>query len=724
MDFDNGFSLDRNFSRSNSCPFVCDVNSLAWGVCGDTYNQHNDTSFRELLFVSGNQSVTVHAFRRPNSTANQPTLQDNFGKGRWVEWGPSATSVYNLEEVEPSNLSCEAPGCVEDEYMTGGNREISHGMHKEGGDGESLRGVGSKRWLRSFLTRAETFKSDGDCWTRFPEKASFPGSAKVVSFTIFDGNLSHLEVPARGTSVSVEENRQETVLDLKKGLPANSHLASSSLNFQSDVLPDLLGIDNNISFKCTRVFSRNSHDLLGFFLTLVDPLSVNVGDDSERNRCKDIVLVSRISSWGIQWVSAVKLEESLNRGSTFEWTDFCFSDDLLVCLSSSGLIILYAALSGSYVANLDLSSSCRLNLYSDLWEQDKLSIAAEPQVKQIDEVCTTSTYRKHHHSGGRMFKKLIVASHTSLLAIVDEYGIIYVVCAADHLKKYNASAKLLPHSSHLGVGMFVGWEAGGSDIGNQRVYSNFSHFCCRYLDIPSLTHGDASSSNNVGSNVHCRWQGRSQYDLCLSGFSAASKINGQKFRDSEVKLHPMRKIILPTDRFHEDDCICFSPLGITRLMKNHHIKEQNSTKIVHFDLHTESAVQDDSFLHPASEMFLRLGRKEIPVGEAVGCTFQGCFYLVTEGGLSVVLPAISVSSSFLPIEAIGYRQPCMNKDKGCHGNSTLGIEESKQPWSPWKVEILDRVLLYEGPEEADRLCLENGETNSSTFHICGLCFGV
>jgi spatacsin len=31
-DFDNGFSLEHEFSRSNNSRFVCDVNSLAWGV--------------------------------------------------------------------------------------------------------------------------------------------------------------------------------------------------------------------------------------------------------------------------------------------------------------------------------------------------------------------------------------------------------------------------------------------------------------------------------------------------------------------------------------------------------------------------------------------------------------------------------------------------------------------------------------------------------------------
>lgn len=109
------------------------------------------------------------------------------------------------------------------------------------------------------------------------------------------------------------------------------------------------------------------------------------------------------------------------------------------------------------------------------------------------------------------------------------------------------------------------------------------------------------------------------------------------------------------------------------------------------------------------EMFFLQGRKEAFVGEAVGCTFGGWFYLVTEGGLSVVLPSISISSNFLP--GLLDIRPIIGRGIGCQVRDTLEINESKQPCPPWKLDVLDRVLLYESPEEADRLCLENGENN-------------
>ncbi|KAK0608267.1 hypothetical protein LWI29_028101 [Acer saccharum] len=718
-DFDNGFSLEHNFSRSNNYPFLCDVNSLAWGVCGDTYSQHEDALFRELLFVSGDHHVTVHAFCHSNDTGplTRPAMQADFGQGRWVEWGPSSTSAHNMEAEGTSSLACEAevPGNVEDVYRTNGNEESSHSIHTESGDDESSRGVGSRRWLRSFFTKAETIKSDGDIWTRFPQKSSFPCSAKVVSFTIFDSNLPLQEVPADGNSVLDKENRQGTVLDMKTDSPMNSHLASSNLNFQPDLFANYLGVDINSSYKCTRVFSSSSHYLIGFVLTSVGPLSVNIGGESETS--KNVVLVARLNGWGMKWVSAVKLEESLNMGLVFEWTDFCFSDNLLVCLNSSGLIFCYAAMSGDYVTHLNILHTCGIDPGKNLQEQNKLSIGADMEVKHVNEVHgRSSTHEQGGLSGGKKFKRLIAASFTSLLAVVDEFGVIYVVCVGDHhvLQKYNPFVKLLPHFPHLGLGVLVGWKVGGSDIDHQRGDSNFSVTSDHSLGISSERNGNVSLSNSIGDNVPHEWQEQNlhgkwvQHDLSLNGFSAASKISEHSFHDSEVKLHLTRKFFLPTGRFGEDDCICFSPLGITRLIKNNNIKAKKNAQIVHFDLHTNSAVYDDSCLNSGSETFSLQGRKETSVGVAVGCSFQGCFYLVTEGGLSVVLPAVAVSSNFIPVETIGYRQPCLSTSIGCQGKGNVEMNELKQPWSPWKVEILDRVLVYEGPEEADRLCLENG----------------
>lgn len=723
VDFDSSSSFGSEISRFKSYPFVADVNSLAWGVCGDTYNLHEDSLFREFLFVSGNHGVTVHAFCKPyrNTATTRIESEGEFGDGSWVEWGPSATLVRNME-VEKAASSChDARKNVEDVKMANGNSETPDIVSSMGGNDEFARGVASKRWLQSFCTKVEDIETDGKVWTRFPEKSSFPCSAKVVSFSIFS-NFPFMDFLPQSNSLSNKDHLQERVHDSVGDPSANLEFPLSGLNFRPKILSNTFGVGMDSLYKCSRVFSSNSHNFVGFVLTLKDPVSINNSDGSERSMYKNIVLVARLDSWGIQWVSSIKLEESLNTDLLVEWTDFCFSENLLVCLNSCGLIVFYSATSGECVVHLDILWTCGDKLQSDFLEKNKFSVGADRKSIQVDLVQDRLTYQSGNCFGRRNFNKLITASHTSLFAVVDDYGVVYVICAGDYLGEEHHKYELLPHFQHLGLGMLVGWEVGGFEIGCQRMYSDFDGYSIS--NASSIGKGYFPFLNNSGDSSFIKFQegklhGKGkQYSSRLSGFSAASETN-QVFRGVDVKPHLMRKIFLPTCKFNEDDSIYFSPFGITRLMRKHNLKDQKGSQIVHFNLHGELTVCDDSFLNSGCEMFYLQGRETF-IGDAVGCTFQGCFYLVTEGGLSVVLPSLSLSSNFFPVESIGYRQSSNNSCTEYQLNHNLEMKYSKQPWLPWNIEVLDRVLLYESTEEADHLCLENGENNWRCMTFCML----
>uniref|UniRef100_A0A2P2LNY5 Uncharacterized protein LOC105123888 isoform X3 n=1 Tax=Rhizophora mucronata TaxID=61149 RepID=A0A2P2LNY5_RHIMU len=666
VDFDNGFSLEHNFSRSNDCPFVCDVNSLAWGSCADPYNQHKDASFRELLFVSGSHGVSVHAFCEPSkiNLTTQPTLESECGQGRWVHWGPPSA----LETVLQDSLGMfsDETGPVIAVNTTNGNSETPQDVCKEAGVNEMSCGVASKRWLRSFFTKAETTQSDGCLWTRFPDKQSFPCSADVVSFRLFN-----CELPA--------------LYFLSSGKPKKENWCQTTTNLQSDTVKSksngLSGSSHFGSYKCSRVFSSNSFDLIGFVLTLVSSISVDTVDESEGNEIGNLVLVARLGCRGIQWISLVKLEKLADVAPVSNWTDFCFSDNLLVCLNPLGLIYFYSTTSGNFVAHVNVLEACGLNPQSGLQQREIASVAVDGQTKEAGEVHGQATSQDFVFSSRRIFKKLLVASHNSLLAAVDEYGVIYVICAGDYLpENYYAFEKLFPCFQCLRLGMLVGWQVGGSNIGHHSLYPNKSS-----MKNSDVAFRNYTEDNNVLQTIQ-------KSDFCTKGNQD----------DSEVHCRLMRSVFLPIERLSEDDCVCFSPLGITRLVKKCNTRNQRTTHIVHVNLYTDSAIYDDRCLDSGGK-FLR-GNEDDSVVEAVGGTFQGCFYLVNEVGLSVVLPSISVSSSFLPVEAIGYRQQIINIGV----KRTQDVEESKELFSPWKVEVLDRVLLYEGPEEADWLCLQNG----------------
>ncbi|KAG4391449.1 hypothetical protein AAZX31_05G173100 [Glycine max] len=679
-------------SKSNSCPYISDVNSLAWAHCEDGYDQHNDASFREVLFVSGRCGVTVHAFSKPTKTKGmvQPMLEGNFRQGRWVEWGPIATL----------------------------SSDFSHGVSRDqnvnltGDDGvELLRGSATKRYLESFFTKVETTVSDGILLTKFPENNEFPCSTKVVSFSIFDGSLS-LDHLLKEKTVQNKENWQEPA-DSVRDASDHSSLSSCGADTKLDCFSSVFGVVINGFYKCRRVFSSASNCLVGFFLTLMHHVSVNISDENQRGRSGDLLLVAKLDNWGIWWVSMVKLDERINIVQSVEWMDFQFSDNLLVCLNSSGLIVLYSAMSGEYMTHLNvLQETCGLNPHFNLQGLEKLYSHDNIYAKQE---CSIKDNMSDQQSDSfrRSFKRLVVASHTSLLAVVDECGVIYVISLREYIPdKSYSSEKLLPHCQQFGLGMLVGWGVGGSDIDRQAVYSNLSgHFQSNDLNIK---HGSVASLDKaVAGNALQKTNGctfKEKGNLVgsySSGFSATSKVNnGHKFLGYDVQSPVMRKILLPNFRVSEDDSICFSPLGITIFSKKKCVKNQKGSQLIHFNLQVKLEVRDDNFLDSVYDVYHFDGKDVI--GEAIGCTFQGCFYIVRDGGLSVYIPSISILSNFLPVEYIGYRQS--SKDMGISVllKDNLKIKEPTKRFSPWKVEILDRVLLYEGTEMADQLCLKNG----------------
>ncbi|KAL4575265.1 hypothetical protein LXL04_022107 [Taraxacum kok-saghyz] len=393
-----------------------------------------------------------------------------------------------------------------------------------------------RKWLQTFLTKVKTVNSEGKFSIKFPDKSQFPSSTKIVSFNLFEND--------------------------------------------STLLKDLFNEDDmNISYKCSRVFVNNSHDLIGIAL-------VNANEESE----KKVVVVGRIVSWGIQWECSVNLDEGVYKVPVDQWADFKFSDKYLICLSSSGVVFFFGDITGKYIGSVNL-----LEIYEGGFV------------------------------GRSVFRSLLVASHTSLLAAIDDHGIAYVVHGNEHVPNIEKS---LPQFQQLRYKTLVGWEVGGADVSHPRSFSK------------------------------------------------------DKMGIKELQLPTLRSVFLPTDKYREDDLIYLSPFGITRLNRKH-------STAVHFNFHVDSGSND--------------GGREVSVGDSVGCVFHGCFYLVTTEGISVILPSISVASDCVSVEAIGYRQS--NRDVNV---DLIEVKGLKQPWPTWKIEVLDRVLLYEGYEKADHLCSENG----------------
>ncbi|PIA25431.1 hypothetical protein AQUCO_11400007v1 [Aquilegia coerulea] len=694
----NNPSIESNPTGCKRYPIIFGVQSLAWGHCGDAYEQHKDAAFKELLFVSGDHGITVHGFcHLDKSTQNVP--EDLVGQGRWVEWGPET-----VENIQENNQSCPYGKATENIWHVNGDTEINRNCHDVtiGSDGELSSGnFSSKKWLRTFLTNVENIESEGNFWSRFPVKSSYPCSAEVVSFRIFDNTAMLLDFLFRSDRSNIKKKLNAETVPQESVNDSSVHSMSNSLYTidNTEEGPKVCNKETVSSLKCSKLFSSASQRLVGFVLTLVDPTLDNNSNGNVNIKNQVFVMVTMIYQGGLQWVSSKKLQDvSLNPTTGFEWTDFQFSDNLLLCLHASGLIFVSNANTSEPVACLDILQICGLNPKPNLLFQEKFSVeddselrSANVQAQQDKTRCKTIHGTKDTR---RVFKKLMVAS-SCFLAALDECGVVYVICPGDYISEKSSTNTLLLHLQNFGIGMLIGWEVGGLQIGCQKALSGLSSY--HSFNISSRIQRQQKSQGSGGKS-----------DSHLSGFSVASPNNNEVVRSSEMMLGPLRRVFIPVEGCGKDDSICFSPFGITRLIRKRNLNNEKEFKIVHKNLHVASEVHDDRSVNSQSTKFSSFEKEGTYIGEAVGCSFQGCLYLVTQDGFSVVLPSVSISSNGLPVESFSYWRPRSSTASGHQTVNFLATNKDKADWPLWKMEVLDRVLLYEGPEAADHMCSVNG----------------
>ncbi|GAB2283200.1 hypothetical protein Dimus_017727 [Dionaea muscipula] len=687
-----GDSLQPSTSHSKQYQFLPDVNSLAWGVCEDGSRQQKESLFRELLFVSGNRGVTVHAFCHCDKSdiGSEHSFNVEDGHGIWTEWGPSTASPPHVEAREcGDNETGEYPYCSGDETLN-----------------NFIETPTSKKWLRSFLTRAETTESDGIIRTWFPVIPKSCHSTKIVSFSLFDADSSFFGFLSWENTVLYGMGRERTGHE-----PINESCKGVEL-----ILPDLgLKADSSVgkrtSYNCSKVFSSYSHNFVGFFINVVDSDFENSIDEDVRSSNK-IVLVGRLDIFGIQWLCCVKLEQTtMNTAS--QWMDFQFSDSLLICLNASGLISFHEVMTGEFVVRLDVSMMYGFNGQLQAKEQKKvfgdgaLSSGVDSANEQLDgsqltmQNCGTVCMGKSC--------RLIVAPNTSLLGVVDEYGAVYIICGSDHVpKKHFSSEELLPQCKRLGV--LAPWDVSYSDISQQKVSSTFLGLESYKSTMRSKRLSLLDDAGSPELHTIQNWSLQemvNENDLTLSGFSDSFRkhvVEFDQFRGPKL----LRNFFLPITKASADDTICFSSLGITRLIERDNTKGKKTFHIAHTNLLMEPADCGNRCLKSPNGIYDFCIEEEIPGGNAVGCIFQGCLYLVTGDGLSVALPRISVSTDFHPVESIGCWSSRISQMTAHPAGIVVASNKQRQLWSPWKVEILDRVLLFETPDEADFLSLENG----------------
>uniref|UniRef100_A0ACD5VW80 Uncharacterized protein n=1 Tax=Avena sativa TaxID=4498 RepID=A0ACD5VW80_AVESA len=540
---------------------------------------------------------------------------------------------------------------------------------------------GQKSCFRSFLTTISGSVCNGKYQARFPLKSSLPYSAEVVSFSIYDITMSFLKFWSSNCTMRA---RMETDSGSPEDLLSHVPVAQASCSCQ---------------WECSKVLPSSSGNLIGLVLTPNESVSCEL---HERNAKDILVAILELNHWGIQWNFVVDLQNVYNDvGPKPQWVDFQLSDIFLASLNAVGLVAIWNVKTGQLVTSFSVLQRCRIDL-------EMPSGNTIPAVTNLDGESTCGG-----NVVGRMFKRLVLAPYSLLVAAVDEVGVVYVFYADDILKfKANAHENIgQPHMNHYRDNC-AAWETAGRGIGSLTFCS---HQSSQHGSLtPDKLVSDFSERENIGvvrarkRRKYCECH-ENQVDSWPSGFSTTSQIkDGVTYPYTMAASSPMRRVVLPPHRLQED-ILSLSPFGLTRIFKGCNADGNKHVTIVHTKLLMTSCLLDERDINDG---FLdrRLSfQKDFSVaGESAVCSFQGYLYLISQDSLSVVLPSVSTSSFSSCINGIQFWQPGFSGGNACNALNLTSVNRPKTRWKNWQIEILDRALLYEGPTLADRLCWENG----------------
>lgn len=723
-------------------PAISDARSLAWGCFGDECGDAQEAGlFKQLLFVSGERGVTIHAFCRKQMKDVGPDISSEAdggkplevrnGVGRFVNWGPD---VVSLEGCFADVAQAIAGSFREEVGSTGGVGERGDGSYG-GRVGSTVSNTSStsQKWLRSFLVDIELEESGGNLNAMFPAKSSIPSSADVVSFCFSCNSPAFLRfIRSRGQVTSHDKDDSGVTLASirqDKLLATDSVQPDSCLGSENFLLPDQLEQDscNGVKspYECSKLFSSPSHRLVGMVLTGQFCVSEAAEAALSKSEVEHFVLVAMLHLSGISWVSTVDLQNLASSQMPGNgWVEFQLADEVLFGLKESGIIFMWAALTGKLIGCIDVLHHCGLELDLHTFKEEPIE---QPKRLQEDEMqCTVSSGVKTESTSERVgklqnvqmsrkttpvhgFRGLLVTANALLIAVTDKHGSVHVISTdeyfADFQSLHEKSTPLSECFNCSDLNILSSWEVAGSDIGGQKPSSDIPnrHWFKSFPDEKELL---------GGGNIEERTRSRAtRVSSNSSGFVSSSC---RKDGISMVKrVQPLRRVFLPSERYESGAIISLSPYGITKLV---HPVDLMSTlkefKVVQTPLHLPGIILEDKGLD-ANHKFTWRGytqKERNFVGEVIGFCYQGCLYLVSKLALHVVLPPLSLSSSTTWSESQGrwWFTSTNATDVFSQYESVPSIDSKGAQCQQWQIEVLDRALVYDGLKEAEHLSSENG----------------
>lgn len=732
-------------------PAIPDARSLAWGCFGDECGDAKDAGiFKQLLFVSGERGVTVHAFCRKQMTdvrQDAPSEADGGRHpkarnevGRFVNWGPDGISLDGCF----ADVAHDVAGSFREEVgSTGGVGERDDGFYGErvGSTVPNMSST-SQKWLRSFFVDMELEESGGNLIAMFPAKSSIPSSAEVVSFCFSCNSPAFLHfIRSRGQASSHDKDDSKVTsasIRQDKLLATESVQPDSCLGSENFLLPNQLEQDscNGVKspYECSKLFSSPSHRLVGMVLTRQFCVSEAAEEGLSKSELELFVLVAVLHVSGIRWVSIVDLQNlASSRLPRDAWVEFQLADEVLFGLKESGIIFMWAALTGKLMGCIDVLYHCGLELDLHTFEEERIEQPKRVQEDEMEYTVTSGVKRESTSEGvGKLqnvqmsrktspvhgFRGLLVTANALLIAVTDKHGSVHVISTDEYFAGFQSlrekSASLSECFNCSDLNILSSWEVAGSDIAGQKPSSDIPnrHWFKSSADEKELLGGGNIEERTLNNNqVVKTMPGATQGFSNSSGFvSSSCKRDGI----SEVKrVQPLRRVFLPSERYESGAIISLSPYGITKLVHPVNLMSAlKEFKIVQTPLHLPDIILEDRGLDSSHKFTWRgyTQKEKKIVGEVIGFCDQGFLYLVSKLALHVVLPPLSLSSSTTWSESQGrwWFTSTYATDVFTQYESVPSIDRKEAQCQQWQIEVLDRALVYDGLKEAEHLTSENG----------------
>ena len=597
--------------------------------------------------------------------------------------------------------------------------------------------------FESFVVDAKLEGSQKEVSLLYGKHHSWPSSAEVVSFRIAHDSVAFSRLVSLAQKSASDGVVDENVLSSEKAdgstrLNDEYSLTRNAVRGGYEVTGIVSSPSQNVVALLFASFPTESSKGSNGSGGLQTPVRVKNGNNSNGGRWRRtwkessdlIIIIAIVHSSGLKWTSHIDFESARSGTSVpnNQWTDFKLSNDKFLGLTEGGCVHIWAAATGHFWACIDVYQFCGVNfglnavkIYSEANGADNIAIPKEEvdgEELERSKYCEAKSSKRLQSGSTQKFVQVMVTSDCMLIAITNERGLVFLVSVDDYFVAHpelSCSNPSFPKGSERSnLKVLSSWEVAGSYIGGAKSIKSIpKHHVARLLSNQRSTlersNSAVDSSSKEDFKIH-------PVPVGASGFSSRQSHRKQymkplNFLDPPPK--PLRKVFLPLNPSDSFVGMALNPYSITRVAIN--VKNASKFTLVQNELRISGGTYDEAKLGSrellaVQESVIKQHRCE---GEVLSFTSQGCLYLVTATALHVVLPPLELSSPQSDALALGCEGPWWPTGSGSENFSSNWngmLPLLTQPRiQQWQSEMQDRFLIFDGLEEAERLCGENGK---------------